>query len=395
MKTIEGKLTDAIIDLLRTVLAEEKELSRGSADILRKNLNLIYDISKRNDMAHLVGFALEKHGLISPEDAVFAKFQEQQYLAIYRCEGMEYEIASMCETLESHGIDFILLKGAVIRGLYPEGWMRTSSDIDILVRSESIDNADDLLVERLGYKRYTEGTHDRTFFSEGGVHVELHFSLVEDDRANNAAEVLRDVWSYAIRTGNGEHEYRLPDELFYFYHIAHLAKHMAYAGSGIRPFLDLWLINKNMPAPSDKKEKLLRRGKLDRFASLCDDLSTYWMEGKRATADVEELELFVINCGIYGSEENRIAIERKKRGGTFGYVWRRLFMPYDVLKKRHPALRKHKWLMPFFQIARWFRLITGEKTKQAINEIKTSAATSQEDADDIHRFLTKIGLKEK
>lgn len=392
---IDLKVTDSLFELLRSVLAEDKELSRGSADILRKNLNLIYDISKRNDIAHLVGFALEKHGLISPDDAIFAKFQEQQYLAIYRCEGMEYEIAAMREVLESNGIDYILLKGAVIRGLYPEGWMRTSSDIDILVRSESIDTADDLLVEKLGYKRYTEGTHDRSFFSEGGVHVELHFSLLEDNRANNAAGVLKDVWSYAIRTENGEHEYRLSDGLFYFYHIAHLAKHMEHAGSGIRPFLDLWLINKNMPDHTSEKNELLHIGKLDRFASLCDELSAYWMEGKSASGDVGQLELFVINCGIYGSEENRIAIDRKKRGGTFGYVWRRLFMPYDILKQRHPALRKHKWLMPFFQIARWFRLVTGEKTKQAINEIKTSASTSREDSDDIQRFLTKIGLNEK
>ena len=346
-------------------------------------------------MAHLVGFALAKYDLISPDDEVFAKFQEQQYLAIYRCEGMEYEIARMRELLESNGIDFVFLKGAVIRGLYPEGWMRTSSDIDILVRTESIQEADDLLVEKLGYRRYTEGTHDRTFFSEGGVHVELHFSLLEGDKANRAADVLKEAWSHAIKTEGTKHEYRLSDGLFYFYHIAHLAKHMEYAGAGMRPFVDLWLINKNMQdCPNDAGE-LLRRGGLERFSSLCDELSAYWMQGSKLSDDAKKLELFVINCGIYGSEENRIAIDRKKRGGTVGYIWRRLFMPYDVLKRLHPALRKHKWLMPFFQIARWFKLITGEKTRQAVNEIKTSVSTKKEDVDEIQAFLKQIGLNKK
>ena len=391
---IDLKVTNAMFELLRTVFDAERELSRESAEILKSNLSAIYEISKRNDMAHLIGFALEKQGLISPEDETFAKFQKQQYLAMYRCEGMEYEIARMRETFEGGGIDFIMLKGSVIRGLYPEGWMRTSSDIDVLVRAESIDEAEKILSENLKYKRVTETAHDRSFYSEGGVHVELHFDLLEKDRANSAAKILNGVWALANKKNNG-HEYVLSDALFYFYHIAHLAKHIENAGSGMRPFVDLWLINKEMQGCVSQKNDFLREGNLDRFASLCDELSMYWMEDVAPSKEAKQLELFVINCGIYGSEENRITIDRKKRGGTVGYVWRRLFMPYDVLKQSHPTLKKHKWLMPFFQVARWFKLITGEKTKQAINEIKTSAITSEEDVQKMQEFLKIIGLNKK
>lgn len=390
---INLKVTDALFELLRTVVAEKKELSKSSADILRSNLALIYDISKRNDMAHLVGFALEKHGLISPEDETFAKFQKQQYLAIYRCEGMEYEVARMREAFEGNGIDFVFLKGAVIRGLYPEGWMRTSSDIDVLVRRESLEKADKVFTERLGYKRATEGAHDRSFFSEGGVHIELHFSLVEDNRANRASHVLKDVWSYASKHDPAKYEHRLSDGMFCFYHIAHLAKHMENSGLGMRFFVDLWLINRHMN--SHEAAELLTQGKLERFAQLCDELSVYWMEGGELSEDAQSLELFVINCGIYGSEENRIAIDRKKNGGTMGYIFRRLFMPYDLLKQSHSSLRKHKWLLPFFQIARWTKLITGKKTRQALKEIKVSSSVKQDDIDEMQAFLARIGLNEK
>lgn len=392
---VDLKVTAALFELLRTVFSENGKLGQDSAKALKEHLAAIYEISKRNDMAHLVGYALEKQKIISPEDEIFFKFQQRQYLAIFRCEKMEHEIAKMREILESEGIDFVLLKGAAIREYYPEGWMRTSSDIDILVRQESIDRADALFSERLGYRRVTVGSHDRAFFSESNVHVELHFSLVEDNRAQNAADVLGDVWSYATRIGDKKHEHRLSAGMFYFYHIAHLGKHMERSGSGMRFFIDLWLINKHMVGEADKIEIAdhLRRGKLERFALLCDQLSAHWMEGTFPSEDIKRLELFVVNCGIYGSEENRITIDRKKRGGTVGYIWRRLFMPYDVLKQFHPALQKHKWLMPFFQIARWFKLLTGKKTKQAVKEIKVSASVSRQDAEEMQSFLTEIGLK--
>ena len=393
---IDLKVTDAMFELLRTVFDTDRELSRDSAEILRANLSAIYEISKRNDMAHLVGFALEGHGLVSPEDEVFAKFQKQQYLAMYRCEGMEYEIARMRETLESGGIDFIMLKGAVIRGLYPEGWMRTSSDIDILVRSDDHARAEELLIRELAYTKGVEGDHDHSLHSEGGVHVELHFALIDDERANFARETLEKVWEYATVTSGKKHEYELKGEMFCFYHISHLAKHVEYAGSGIRPFIDLWLINKNMQRDGAEYKSLLSRCSLEKFASLCDELSEYWMRGSgELTETCKRLEKFVLNCGIYGSEENRIAINQGEERGKLKYIWSRLFYPYSTLKNIYPILQKHKWLTPFYQMRRWLKLITGEKTVKVIKEIKTLNSVTDEDIGAISNFMRELGLETK
>ncbi len=392
---VDLKVMTAQFELLRTAFVGGAEISRESAKLLKANLSDIYEISKRNDMAQLVGFALEKNNLVSPDDEAFVKFQSQQYLAMHRCEGMEYETARMREVFEDEGIDYIFLKGSVIRGFYPEGWMRTSSDIDVLVRSESLDQAEGLFVQGLGYKRVSEGPHDRSFFSEGGIHIELHFSLVEGHRANNAAEVLSGVWSHVTKADPNRHEYLMSNGMFYFYHIAHLAKHIQYAGSGMRPFVDLWLINQNMANAEAEASELLVRGKLVRFAALCKELSDGWMEGAKMSEEAKKFEIFIVNCGIYGSVENRIAISKKQRGGTMGYIFRRLFMPYDSLKQSHPALKKHKWLMPFFQVSRWFKLLTERKAMRAVREIKLSASLSREDVEDMQGFFAEIGLNEK
>ncbi len=393
---IDLRVTDAMFELLRTVFDAEKELSYDSAEILKANLSAIYEISKRNDMAHLIGFALEKHGLVSPEDEVFVKFQKQQYLAMYRCEGMEYEIARMRETLESGGIDFIMLKGAVIRGLYPEGWMRTSSDIDVLVRAEDHARAEELLLRELAYSKGVEGDHDHSLHSEGGVHIELHFSLIEGDRANSAHETLEKAWEYATVACGKKHEYELKGEMFYFYHISHLAKHVEYAGSGIRPFIDLWLINKNMQRDTEACEALLSRCSLEKFASLCDELSEYWMRGSGSLSETgKRFEKFVLNCGIYGSEKNRIAIHQRGGKSKFKYIWRRLFYPYSELKNIYPILQKHKWLTPFYQMRRWLKLITGEKTVKVIKELETLNNVTDKDISAIGEFMCELGLETK
>ena len=390
---IDNRGAKAMLALIRSALIEDEALSKEDEEIIKNNIEEIYKISKRNDIAQLIGHALDKTELISPDNVYYQKLQEQTYLAVFRYEGMCFELERMREVFEEAKIHFIPLKGAVIRSLYPEGWMRTSSDIDVLVKPEDLDLAMKLLSTKLGYKLTREGTHDRSFFTEGGVHIELHFDLVEPGKANSASEVLSDVWKYAAAVGDGKYECELTDGMFYFYHIAHLAKHLECAGAGIRPFIDLWLINNSNKRNDNERKELLCSCSLDRFASLCDELSLHWMEkNENISSTARKLEHFVMNCGIYGSEENRIAIDKKHRGGTFGYVLRRLFLPYKILGTLYPIIKRHKWLTPFCQIARWFKLLSGKMAKKAIGEIKISNSTSSQDVKEIQNFMSEIGL---
>ena len=48
-----------------------------------------------------------------------------------------------CNALEKAQIPFVPLKGSVIRKYYPEAWMRTSSDIDVLVHKEDVEKTTD------------------------------------------------------------------------------------------------------------------------------------------------------------------------------------------------------------------------------------------------------------
>ena len=92
-------------------------------------------------------------------------------LVVYRYEKINYELNRLCETLNEVKIPFIPLKGSVIRQYYPEPWMRTSCDIDVLVHEEAVDQTAQIIVEKLGYTYEKKQYHDISLMSDGGVHL--------------------------------------------------------------------------------------------------------------------------------------------------------------------------------------------------------------------------------
>ena len=102
------------------------------------DLKELYKLSKLQDMTHIIAFGLQKHNLIDQNSDLWKKGYKKQYsLAQYRVSNLEYEYKRVCNVLEEAGIDYLPLKGAVIRPLYPEPWMRVSCDIDILVHQDA------------------------------------------------------------------------------------------------------------------------------------------------------------------------------------------------------------------------------------------------------------------
>ena len=56
------------------------------------------------------------------------------------------------------------------------------------------------------------------------------------------------------------------DKMFYFYHVAHMAKHFEIGGCGVRPFLDSYLLLYYAQYRTESCCQLLRKGGLLTFA---------------------------------------------------------------------------------------------------------------------------------
>ena len=68
---------------------------------------------------------------IPPADIASA-LEQKQLAAVFRYE-QQYEFQRICAVLEQAEVSYIPLKGLLLRNCYPEGWMRTSGDLDLLV----------------------------------------------------------------------------------------------------------------------------------------------------------------------------------------------------------------------------------------------------------------------
>ena len=80
---------------------------------------------------------------------------------------------------EDAGIDYIPLKGSVLREYYRNPPMRTSCDIDILVPKDKVDAAASALVTACGYTINGRSGHDISMTAKNGQHLELHFALMD------------------------------------------------------------------------------------------------------------------------------------------------------------------------------------------------------------------------
>lgn len=375
--------------LLRSVITNTKmtddEYSNYSSEMLPELLK----IAARHDIEHLLILGLKQNGLLSQN---FKDAETRIYKAVFRNEKLKYEYEKLCSTLENGKIPFVPLKGAIIRKYYPEAWMRTSCDIDILVRYDDLENSICLLSQNLQYEIKERTPHDISLFSPRGIHVELHFDLVEEGRANNAKAVLETVWDNVLLHESSKFLYEMSDEFFYFYHIAHMAKHFESGGCGARPFIDLWILDHMEDADKNKRDKLLQDGGLIKFANASRTLIEVWF-GKREMDEISfQLQEFILHGGVYGSEDNRVAIQQKKKGGKFGYIASRIFVPYTKLKGYYPILEKHRWLMPVMQVRRWFMLLKPDVAKMAKKEIETNSNMDKSKAEQMNVLLENIGL---
>lgn len=371
--------------LLRARIFGGAGLDDGHRAAIREHSRALYELAVDHDMAHLIGFSLFEEGLTD----LYAPFEQHHMLAVFRHENILFEQERVCEALEAASLPHMPLKGALLRALYPEAWMRPSCDVDVLVRVEDLDRALIALAEN-GFAVGSRTSHDVALSSSGHIPTELHFRLWENGQSDKIRAMLESVWDTASLVDGTSYQYAMTDGLFYFYHVAHMAKHLVHGGCGIRPFLDLWLMDKQ--GGSEERDRLLTEGELSTFAEVARALCRVWFDGDPHTDVTLALEAFILDGGVYGSETNRVAISQQQRGGRLRYAMSRIFASRDELKVHFPVLERRPWLAPPLQVVRWFKILLRGDAKRSLNELAYSGSISADRADEMKRLLDTLGL---
>lgn len=105
------------------------------------------------------------------------------------------------------------------------------------------------------------------------------------------------------------------------------------------------------------------------------------------------IEKYIFDGGVYGNVENINAVNCVKRGNRFKNIFSEIFLEYDVIKHKYPILKKYKFLLPFFEVKRWCRLIFIKKYRQrSIRYLSANQAVSDEKVKTVSELLKKLEL---
>ncbi len=385
---MDQQTNQILFALLRSAVCGIKLTDTELEQFHEERLGHLLSLAKKHDLSHLLVLALEHNHLLAKEATETKKLLFQ---AVYRCEQLNYEYERICKALETAKIPYIPLKGSVLRKYYPEAWMRTSCDIDILVNTDDLQCAIDTLVERLEYQCANRTNyHNVSLHAKNGVHLELHFHIREN--IENVDPLLSKVWQYVQpETANGLRYLQTP-EYFVFHHLAHMSYHFVHGGCGVRPFLDMYILKKNMDFDEAILRGYCRQCGIEDFYQHVLEMVDVWFDNATHTPLTCRIEDYILRGGVYGSLENKVMVAQSKHGGKTGYLLSRIFLPYDSLKNYYPILSKHKWLLPFMHIIRWMRVLFCGRLPHGVHEMKTNQHIPSNSSDEMRIFLKDIGL---
>ena len=377
---------------IRSLIFQETNIE--NVELSEVKLNKMFSFAKRHDVAHLLAEALKGYdfgALGEGGEELRAKLEKQRLLAVLRYEKLRFALEQLCELFEAEGVDHMPLKGSVIRRLYPEPWMRTSCDIDILVREEQLERAAELIIEKLGYKMDGgRNYHDISLISPAGVHLELHFSLLEN--VENLDRMLSRVWEFSNKCENS-YKYEMTPEFFVFHMVAQSAYHFIRGGCGLRQYIDLKLILEKLPFDESLLISFCETSDILKFYEKMKKLTLVWFGDDKHDEVTQDMGEYILNAGVYGTLENTIAVSQSGGKSKLGYVMSRLFVPYSRLKEQYPVLRKHKWLFPLMQIRRWFRIFFKGKLRSSVKELQVNNSVSDEKKESVARILSQLELR--
>ena len=95
---------------------------------------------------------------------------------------------------------------------------------------------------------------------------------------------------------------------------------------------------------------------------------------------------------MYGNFENNVAVRQNKQGGKLKYMLYKVFLPYNDIKLYFPVLEKHKVLLPFCEIVRWFRLLFKGGMSRSVKQININNSMDKAVTSEAEYLITALKL---
>ena len=377
-----------IITLLKSAVTEQSLPLPEGFDLAEA-----YPIAKRHHMSTLLYDGAVRCG-IDRGLPVMQKLFGEYCRALMISERQMAEVSRVFAAFEEAGIDYMPLKGCVMKARYPKPELRIMGDADVLIRMEQYDRIVPIM-EKLGFKSKL-GTDRELVWTSERLYLELHKYLFSLN--NPHFEYFGDGWKLAANQNGCRYEMRQEDE--YIYILYHLMNHVCNGGIGCRHILDLWMHYRSMNEPDDTYiSSVLERLHLTLFHDTLRNMQAVWFENAESDDLSDLLTEFFFENGSWGNIDTRAitAVALKTEQGNLtnrnrlAYMRHLLFPNVVVLRAKYPILQKAPWMLPIVWMYRPFYKLLCER-KNLKRHIKGLSAVNKEDVDARRELFRMIGL---
>ncbi len=313
-----------------------------------------------------------------PDDKLSSYFRQMLGYTIQNSEIKDNAFNKLKAILNENKIDHVFVKGIIIKNFYPVKELRTSGDIDFIVRENQFDNAVDLL-KKNGIK-----THNSTFET---VSYEINTNLIEMHRYSDVgSNYFDDVFTLCVE--HDKSTYFLDDYNHLLYVVCHMVKHLKYRGAGIRMLMDIDVLVRNIPDFNQKKfYEMCKAAGILKSAQALLSLSNYFfktpivpsVDFKTELKLLSDFETVLLDGGRFGYSSNSVASKYVKESvskngnitslSKFKILFKMAFPSREYLKNCYPYYKKCRFLYPAAVIN---RLLDGafKKRKHVKNTAK-------------------------
>ncbi len=351
----------------------------------------LYLISCAHKVTCAVYFALRDYAPKSEtEKMVYSHFKKhcnsvRKSLAI-----QDYYTELVCDLCREKGIKFALLKGAVIKKMYPDAAMRSSCDVDILVDRERIGEIIKSLCD-LGFDYHEEKNADESKhakLSKDGVVLELHRKLCVDGEFLGHYDE-----PFTVMKSLDGVEYSFSPEELYVYNLAHASEHFMKGVNTIRAICDAYLIKKTY-TNMDKSlvSQLLEKTGLSDFENGMSNLTQAVFGTKKEEGELSKVLDYVIMNPVR-ADTALAELQREKVSGKAGgvqkssVVFRRAFPSYEFICRRYPNAKKSRLLYPFYAVKRFIDANKRGRVKEQFDAIGRISDDEIKTLDTVRKYV--------
>ncbi len=354
---------------------------------------LLYKISGMHSITNIIAHPVADNKYdMQPE--IKEMFAKKLFERVYVCENQNAEIQKLILAFEENDISYMPLKGMILKEMYPSYDMRAMADADILIKCSEYDKIKGIM-DSLGYSFQGESDHEYNYIKKPFMHIELHKRLIPSYNDDMYA-YFGDGWKLARECKNSKCRYELSLEDNLIYILAHFAKHYRDGGIGIKHVIDIWLYCTKNKIDEEYLKNRLKELNIYEFYQNIRKLINAWFEDGEFDDVTEQMTLFIINSGNFGTINNSMsatAIRESKdadNAARFKYI-KFIFPELTKMKKIFPILEKMPFLLPVMWIWRVVRLVLFRRDKIKIHQ-KNVATIEKNSVKNYQTHMEMVGL---